>query len=127
MITGETDIIRPEQDWLVIIGWMGKREILNRIREFAWNGWMRVNKLVGDDEWRKEVADFLMPEDKGNFMAYLHEASIQGYSVRSVAPDGFTGIYLDRRGDMTTNIDLELMEAIDSIKMGWTEYRNVGI
>ena len=127
MIKGETDIIRPEQDWLVIIGWMGKREILNRIREFAWNGWIRVNKMVDENEWRKEVADFLMPEDKGNFMAYLHEASIQGYSIRSVAPDGFTGFYLDRRGDMTTNIDLELMEAIDRIKMGWTEYRNDGI
>lgn len=126
MIKGETDVIRPERDWLVIMGWMGKRDILNRIRKFTWRGWIRVNKMVVEDEWKKEVADFLMPDDKGDFMAYLHEASIQGYSIRSVAPDGLTGIYLDRTGDMTTNIDLELMEAIDRIKMdGVQECRNL--
>lgn len=125
MIKGETDIIRPEQDWLLIMGWMGKDDILNQIKKFTWHsaGWIRVNKLMAANEWRKQVVDFLMPDDKGDFMAYLHEVSIQGYSIRSVAPDRFTGLYLDRRGDMTTNIDLELMEAIDSIKM---ECRNVG-
>ena len=120
MKQGEIDIIRPEQDWLVIMGWMAKVDILNALKRFSWYqpGWIRVNRLCSDS-WKKHVADFCMPNEKGEFMAYLHEVSLQGYSIRIVAPDGFTGLYLDKRGDMTTNIDLELMETIGSIDTHW--------
>lgn len=123
MKQGEIDIIRPEQDWLIIMGWMAKADILDMLKRFGWYRprWIRVNRLCGDS-WKKHVADFCMPNEKGEFMAYLHEVSLQGYSIRIVAPDGFTGLYLDKRGDMSTNIDLELMETIESLDdMDWTK------
>lgn len=120
-------MLKPEKEWLSTMGWMEKPEIFERIRGFKWfsPGWVRVSKIMwnGSGEWgvedelnRYEV-NFLLPKFRGEFMAFLHEASLQGYSIRTVAPDRFTGIYLDKRGDMSTNIDIELMEMLESIDM----------
>ena len=124
-------MLKPEKEWLSTMAWMEKADIFECIRGFKWfsPGWVRVSKIMwnGSGEWgvdgdmaRYEV-NFLLPKFRGEFMVYLHEASMQGYSIRTVAPDRFTGIYLDRRGDMSTNIDLELMEMLESIDMdcGW--------
>ena len=120
-------MLKPEKQWLSTMGWMEKAEIFERIRGFKWYapGWVRVSTVlwngsgewgVGDEMYRYEV-NFTLPKYKGEFIEYLHEASLWGYSIRTVAPDRFTGIYLDKRGDMSTNIDLELMEMLESIDM----------
>ena len=81
-------MLKPEKEWLSTMGWMEKPEIFERIRGFKWHspGWVRVSKVLwnGSGEWgvedeldRYEV-NFLLPKFRGEFMAFLHEASLQG-------------------------------------------------
>jgi hypothetical protein len=56
-------------------------------------------------------------KDLDALIGYLFQASIEGYTIRYVSTDTLTGIYLEKSGDNTTNIDGEVISAlIESVK-----------
>jgi len=83
---------------------------------------IKVNKIFWDEDvpWKRNDTVFRdqISFDMYNFkdldalVGYLFQASIEGYTIRYVSTDTLTGIYLEKSGDNTTNIDEEVISAL---------------
>jgi hypothetical protein len=83
---------------------------------------IKVNKIFWDEDvpwkrndtvFRDQIAfDMYNFKDLDALVGYLFQASIEGYTIRYVSPDTLTGIYLEKSGNNTTNIDEEVISAL---------------
>ena len=83
---------------------------------------IKVNKIFWDEDvpwgrndtvFRDQIAfDMYNFKDLDALVGYLFQASIEGYTIRYVSTDTLTGIYLEKSGDNTTNIDEEVVSAL---------------
>lgn len=115
---------RDEQRWLHETKMMPMEKIISQILEYRGYNWVRINFLLWDEDWKwnesdtigKHELDFLLPNDKGDLLGCMLDASMNGYSIIAAAPDPLTGLYLEKVGNkIDTNITLEVMEALDKL------------
>lgn len=83
---------------------------------------IKVSKIFWDEDvpwkrndtvFRDQIAfDMYNFKDLDALIGYLFQASIEGYTIRYVSTDTLTGIYLEKSGNNTTNIDDEVVSAL---------------
>ena len=95
------------------IGKWKKTPLMNSIEvsKLHWNSSKEWS--MNDILYRDEVV-FNVSKKAGidELVGYLFQASINGYSIRYVAKDPETGIYLQRTNTGDTNIDAEVLNAL---------------
>ena len=104
--------------------WYTKEKIIHTFKKMwdfsSFN--IKVNKIFWDEDvpwkrndtvFRDQIAfDMYKFKDLDALIGYLFQASIEGYTIRYVSTDTLTGIYLEKFGDNTTNIDEEVVSAL---------------
>ena len=104
--------------------WYTKKEVIYTFKKMwdfsSFN--IKVNKIFWDEDvpwkrndtvFRDQIAfDMYNFKDLDALVGYLFQASIEGYTIRYVSTDNLTGIYLEKSGDNTTNIDEEVVSAL---------------
>ena len=104
--------------------WYTKEKVIHTFKKLwdfsSFN--IKVNKIFWDEDvpwerndtvFRDQIAfDMYNFKDLDALIGYLFQASIEGYTIRYVSTDNLTGIYLEKSGDNTTNIDEEVISAL---------------
>ena len=104
--------------------WYTKEKVIHTFKKLwdfsSFN--IKVNKIFWDEDvpwerndtvFRDQIAfDMYKFKDLDALIGYLFQASIEGYTIRYVSTDNLTGIYLEKSGDNTTNIDEEVISAL---------------
>lgn len=102
-----------KQGIMSAIGKWKKTPLMNSIEvsKLHWNSSKEWS--MNDILYRDEVV-FNVSKKAGidELVGYLFQASINGYSIRYVAKDPETGIYLQRTNTGDTNIDAEVLNAL---------------
>lgn len=104
--------------------WYTKKEVIYTFKKMwdfsSFN--IKVNKIFWDEDvpWKsndivfRDQIDFDVYnfKDLDALVGYLFQASIEGYTIRYVSADTSTGIYLEKSGNNTTNIDEDVISAL---------------
>ena len=104
--------------------WYTKEKVIHTFKKMwdfdSFN--IKVNKIFWDEDvpWKRDdtvfrdqiAFDMYKFKDLDALIGYLFQASIEGYTIRYVSTDTLTGIYLEKSGDNTTNIDEEVISAL---------------
>ena len=104
--------------------WYTKEKVIHTFKKMwgfsSFN--IKVNKIFWDEDvpwkrndtvFRDQIAfDMYNFKDLDALIGYLFQASVEGYTIRYVSTDNLTGIYLEKSGDNTTNIDEEVISAL---------------
>ena len=109
--------------WVKDQKWFTKEQVVKAFKKWNFDSLnIKVNKILWDDEFswsrydtvfREQIAfDMYNLKDLDDLIGYLFQASIEGYTIRYVSPDTFTGIYLEKSGNNTTNIDEEVVSTL---------------
>ena len=104
--------------------WFTKGKVLLTIKE-KWrfeSCYITVNKVLWNSEFawfrndnvkcEKIAFDMFNLKDLDELVGYLFQASIDGYTIRYISPDNFTGMYLERTKDNSTNIDEDVISTL---------------